>query len=281
MPGYRFCRTDDLPLLVEAYNACWLPHFAADRPLDLEACKRDVRELNLWASSCMVAMADDELIGVLLGAKRDDGSLVHRIAIKAGHTRQGHGRHLLDSLRRKVAILGPPRLLVEIPAEWTAARRFVEQAGFAAEARYVDFVADRGLAAAGPAGGLWSRTPPSRSWSTAARTSPAPPARSWQRSLQTLRNRSADLAGLAIASDARVEGYLLHRDGPDDTEIVALGGPHPELLPALVAVLDERRGGRLRIPRVSEDEISFALLGELGFRAAGEYIGYAADFSDL
>ncbi len=74
MPGYRFCRTDDLPLLVAAYNACWLPHFAADRPLDLEACKRDVRELNLWASSSMVAMADDELIGVLLGAKRDDGS---------------------------------------------------------------------------------------------------------------------------------------------------------------------------------------------------------------
>ena len=34
-------------------------------------------------------MADDEMIGVLLGAKRDDGSLVHRIAMKAGHTRQG------------------------------------------------------------------------------------------------------------------------------------------------------------------------------------------------
>jgi hypothetical protein len=32
---------------------------SSDRPLDLEACKRDVRELNLWASSSMVAMADD------------------------------------------------------------------------------------------------------------------------------------------------------------------------------------------------------------------------------
>jgi GNAT superfamily N-acetyltransferase len=280
MAGYRFCRTDDLPLLVEAYNACWLPHFAANRPLDLDACKRDVRELNLWASSCMVAMADDELIGVLLGAKRDDGSLVHRIAIKAGHTRQGHGRHLLDSLRRKVAILGPPRLLVEIPAEWTAVRRFVEQAGFAAEARYADFVTDRELAPAGPAGGLVSDA----TFEELLESSPdlaGAARRSWQRSLQTLRNRSADLAGLAIASDARVEAYLLHRDGPDDTEIVAFGGPHPELLPALVAVLYERRGGRLRLPRVSEDEIAFALLGELGFRAVGEYIGYAADFSDL
>lgn len=280
MPGYRFCRTDDLPLLVAAYNACWLSHFAADRPLDLDACKRDVRELNLWASSCMVAMADDELVGVLLGAKRDDGSLVHRIAIKAGHTRRGHGRHLLDSLRRKVAILGPPRLLVEIPAEWTAARRFVEQGGFAAEARYVDFVADREPAAPGPAGGLVSEA----SFEELVDSSPdlaAATGRSWQRSLQTLRNRSAELAGLAIASDAQVEAYLLHREGPDGTEIVALGGPHPELLPALVAVLYERRGGRLRIPRMSEDEIPFALLGALGFRAAGEYIGYAADFSDL
>ena len=278
MPGYRFCRTDDLPLLVAAYNTCWLSHFAADRPLDLEACKRDVRELNLWASSCMVAMADEELIGVLLGAKRDDGSLVHRIAIKAGHTRRGHGRHLLDSLRRKVAILGPPRLLVEIPAEWTAVRRFVEQGGFAVEARYVDFVAERGPAQ-GPAGLVAEA-----SFEELVDSSPdlaGATGRSWQRSLQTLRNRRADLAGLAIASDARVEAYLLHRDGPEDTEIVALGGPHPELLPALVAVLYERRGGRLRIPRVSEDEISYDLLGALGFRAVGEYIGYAADFSDL
>ncbi len=279
MPGYRFCRTDDLPLLVEAYNACWLPHFAADRPLDLEACKRDVRVLNLWASSSMVAMSGDEIIGVLLGAKRDDGSLVHRLAVKAGHTRQGHGRHLLDSLRRKVAILGPPRLLIEIPAEWTGARGFVERCGFSAEARYVDFEMDA-CAGAGVATGLVADASLEELLDGSAELAGAA-ARSWERSLQTLKNRGGELGGLAVASDARVEAYLLHRDGPAGTEIVALGGAHPELLHALLAVLYERRAGQLRVPRVSEDEISFAQLGALGFRAAREYIGYTASFSDL
>jgi hypothetical protein len=279
MPGYRFCRTDDLPLLVSAYNDCWLSHFPAAPPLDLDACKRAVRELNLWASSCMVAMVDDEAIGVVLGAKRDDGSLVHRIAIKRGHTGRGHGRHLLDSLRRKVAILGPPRLSMEIPAAATALRRFVERSRFREVARYVDFVAERPPGAPG-GGGLVAETTGEELLDSCPDLAGAS-GRSWQRAPQTLRNRGAALAGLAIASDARVEAYLLHREGREATEIVALGGPHRELLPALVAVLYERRGGRLRAPRVREDEISFAELGALGFRAAGEYIGYAADFSDL
>jgi len=46
--GYRFCRTDDLPLLVETHNACWLPWFPSERPLTLEDLKRDIRELNVW-----------------------------------------------------------------------------------------------------------------------------------------------------------------------------------------------------------------------------------------
>lgn len=280
MPGYRFCRTDDLALLVAAYNACWLPHFPAEPGLDLDAIKRDVRELNLWASSSMVAMAGDELIGVLLGAKRDDGNLVHRIAVKPGHQRQGHGRHLLDSLRRKVAILGPSRLLVEIPAEWGAARSVFERCGFAAETRYVDFVRDAGRAEPGMETRLVSDASFEELLDSSAELAGAA-RQSWERSLQTLKNRRGELTGLAIASDARVEAYLLHRDRPDDTEIVALGGPHPELLHALVAALYERRGGPLRVPKVSEDEISFALLGALGFRAAREYIGYAANFSDL
>ena len=280
MPGYRFCRTDDLPLLVAAYNACWVPHFDAGHTRDLDGFKRDVRELNLWASSSMVAMAGDELIGVLLGAKRHDGNFVHRIAVKPGHQRQGHGRHLLDSLHRKVAILGPPRLLVEVPVEWTAARSFFERCGFSAESRYVDFVMDAARAAPRMATALVSDASFEELLDGSAELASIA-RRSWERSLQTLKNRRGELTGLAIASDAQVEAYLLYRGRSDDTEIVALGGPHPELLHALVAALYERRGGYLQIPKVSEDEISFALLGTLGFRAAREYIGYAADFSDL
>ncbi len=280
MAGYRFCRTDDLPLLVAAYNACWVPHFGAAQALDLDGLKRAVRELNLWASSCMVAMAGDEPIGVLLGAKRDDANLVYRIAVRPGHQRQGHGRHLLDSLRRKVAILGPPRLLVEIPATWAEARTFFEHCGFSAEARYTDFVMDAAPDSAGLADALVSEATLEELLDTAIDLAGNPP-RAWERSLQTLKNRTGQLAGLAVASDAHVEAYLLYRVSPEGAELVALGGAHPELLHLPIGALYERSGGPRRIPKVGEGEISFTRLAGLGFRAVTEYVGYAADFSDL
>ena len=127
MAGYRFCRSDDIPLLVAAHNACWVPHFGPEQALTVEDFKRGIRELGLWSSSCMVAFDGDEPIGVLIGAKRDrEANCVHRLAVKPGWERQGHGRHLLTSLADKAAILGPPRLVAEIPAAWAEIRAFFE-----------------------------------------------------------------------------------------------------------------------------------------------------------
>jgi GNAT superfamily N-acetyltransferase len=141
MAGYRFCRSDDIPLLVAAHDACWVPHFGADSAITVEDFKRGIREIGLWSSSCMVAFEGDEPIGVLIAAKRDgEANYVHRLAVKPGWERQGHGRHLLTSLVDKAAILGPPRVVAEIPAEWTEIRGFFERSGFVGEARYADFV---------------------------------------------------------------------------------------------------------------------------------------------
>ncbi len=280
MPGYRFCRTDDLPLLVDAFAACWGPHFGAALPLDLDDFKRDARELNLWTSSCMLATSGAEPIAVLLGAKRDGAYLIHRLAVKPGHERQGHGRHLLDSMRRKVQILGPPRLLVEVRAASVGVCRFFERCGFAAASRYVDFVMDTKPEAPASATALVCEASLEELLGSAIDLAGNPP-RAWERSLQTLQNRSGQIAGLAVASDARVEAYLLARTRSRGVDIVALGGARPELLPLLVSALYVRSGGPLRIPKLSEAEIPFAGLTALGFRAATEYVGYAADFSDL
>src|SRR5438046_7687068 len=79
------------------------------------AFKRSIRDLQVWCSSCMVAFSGSEPIGVLIGAKRPSGTLVHRIAVHPDHVRQGHGRHMLASLGSKLAILGPPRMIAEVP----------------------------------------------------------------------------------------------------------------------------------------------------------------------
>jgi len=77
------------------------------------AFKHTIRDLQVWCSSCMVAFSGPDPIGVLIGGKRSSGTLVHTIAVHPDHRRQGHGRHLLDSLASKLAILGPPRMIAE------------------------------------------------------------------------------------------------------------------------------------------------------------------------
>ena len=115
MSSYRFCRTDDVSLLVDALNHCWSPYFPDEPAVTPETFKRSIRDLQVWCSSCMVAFAGPDPIAVLIGAKRPSGTLIHKIAAHPDHCRQGHGRHLLTSLSSKLSILGPPKLIAEVP----------------------------------------------------------------------------------------------------------------------------------------------------------------------
>ena len=121
MTAYRFCRSDDIGLLVEAYVRCRGPEDEGEPVLDREGFKRLIRDLDLWCSSCMVASEGREPVGVLLGAKRPEATLVYALRVHPAHRRRGHGRHLLTSLSQKLAILGPPNLVAEVPAGRAAA----------------------------------------------------------------------------------------------------------------------------------------------------------------
>ena len=88
----------------------------------------------------MVAFSGSDPIGVLIGAKRPSGTLVHRIAVHPDHRRQGHGRHLLTSLGSKLAILGPPRIVAEVPEAFAAGRALFSACGYVEEAVLTDYV---------------------------------------------------------------------------------------------------------------------------------------------
>lgn len=278
MAGYRFCRSDDIPLLVDAYNACWVPHFGVQSAITVEDFKRDVRALGLWSSSCMVAFEADEPIGVLIGAKRDGvANCVHRLAVKPGWERRGHGRHLLTSLADKARILGPARLVAEIPSEWAAMRAFFEKSGFVEEARYVDFARDAppGGVAGDPRDELvismtLDELVESGAFDVATR-------RPWARSLMSLRAKGEALVGLAVATD-RIEAYVLYVAGPEGapTEVWALGAADEGAGTALLGFLLARLGA-VRIVGVSERELPFATLAKLGCLAAGETVGYVTN----
>src|SRR3954469_10458434 len=134
MSAYRFCRTDDIGLLVDALNRCWLPYFPEHGPTTAAPSRPSIRAPQVWCSSSMVPFSGSEPIGVLIGAKRPSGTLVHKIAVHPDHRRQGHARHLLDSLGSKLAILGPPRVVVEVPETLEAVCRLFSATSYLEEA---------------------------------------------------------------------------------------------------------------------------------------------------
>jgi GNAT superfamily N-acetyltransferase len=273
--AYRFCRTDDIGLLVDALNRCWAPHFPAE-PLETPASfKRRIRDLQVWCSSCMVAFAGGDPIAVLIGAKRETATLIHRVAVHPDHLRQGHGRHLLTSLGSKLAILGPPRIVAEVPESLEMACRFFEACGYAREAVLTDYAVGPNFSSAEAVEPNFSSAfiIPVTVDDLAANGllgEDYPPA-CWERSLETLVARKADVSGLAVASDERIEAYLLYvgRDIVALRSFVEDGGARLEQL------LSRLGGGTFRFPKVHPAGISKACLEALGFRPAGGHLLHA------
>jgi GNAT superfamily N-acetyltransferase len=277
MSAYRFCRTDDIGLLVDALNRCWAPYFPEQPPMTPAAFKRSIRDLQVWCSSCMVAFSGADPIGVLIGAKRPSGTLVHRIAVHPDHRRQGHGRHLLDSLGSKLAILGPPRIVAEVPETLESACALFSASGYVQEAVLTDYVwqGNRGEQDA-PRASTGSLVIPVTVDDLVANglLGEVDPQVCWQRAVETLTARKDEIAGLAAVSDERIEAYILYIK--EDDEIVSLrtliedGGA---CLKHLLSRLDMRT---CRFPKVHLAEVSREVLEALGFRPAGEHRLYAA-----
>jgi GNAT superfamily N-acetyltransferase len=279
MSAYRFCRTDDMALLVDALNRCWSPYFPDEPAMTPVAFKRSIRDLQVWCSSCMVAFSGSDPIGVLIGAKRPSGTLVQKIAVHPDHLRQGHARHMLASLGSKLAILGPPRIVAEVPDTLAAARGLFSASGFVQEALLTDYVLECGEnevpGAPGfvipvtvddlAANGLFGEDRPETCW---------------ERSIETLTARKDDIAGLAVASDERIEAYLLYMrrvgDPEEMSEIVSLRTFIEDEGARLKQLLSRLGMGTFRLPKAHQAEISKESLDTLGFRPAGRHLLYSA-----
>ena len=275
MSAYRFCRTDDIGLLVDALNRCWAPYFPGEPPITPAAFKRAIRDLQVWCSSCMVAFSGGDPIGVLIGAKRPSGTLVHRIAVHPDHRRRGHGRHLLTSLGSKLAILGPPRIVAEIPETFDAARGLFSAAGYHEDAVLTDYIlhdGGQGVQHAGTlvipvnvddlaANGLLGGTDPDLCW---------------ERSVETLTARKAEIEGLALASDERIEAYVLYLPGGELVAIRSLVEDDGARLKALLSHVGARERTACRLAKVHPAEIPPQQLERLGFVASGAHVRYAA-----
>jgi len=274
MSSYRFCRTDDIGLLVDALNRCRAPHFPGEPPMTPAAFKRSIRDLQVWCSSCMIAFAGADPIGVLIGAKRPTATLVHTIAVHPDHLRQGHGRHLLTSLGSKLAILGPPRIVAEVPEQLTAARGLFSAAGYVEDMVLRDYTLSRDEDHVRDATG--SFVIPVTVDDLAANGLLCDSHTCWERSIETLTARKGEIEGLAVASEERIEACILYIE--DAAEVLFLRSfvdDEGVRLKRLVSQLRARAKEPLRVRKVHPAEISKLSLESLGFRPGDRHLVYA------
>jgi GNAT superfamily N-acetyltransferase len=288
MSAYRFCRTDDIGLLVDALNRCWAPYYPEEPPMTPAAFKRSIHDLQVWCSSCMVAFSGSDPIAVLIGAKRPSGTLLHKIAVHPDHRRQGHARHLLTSISSKLAILGPPRIVAEVPETLEAACDLLSGCGYVQEAVLTDYVLERhavleGHALSEPESGqaglerVEGFVIPVTVDDLAANglLGAAHPQVCWQRAVETLTARKDDILGRAAASDERIEAYLLYTEQGEIVSLRSFIEDAEASKARLTQLLSQLGKGTYWFPRVHPGEVSKEILETLGFRAAGGHRLYA------
>ncbi|MEM7351364.1 MAG: hypothetical protein AAF657_11195 [Acidobacteriota bacterium] len=280
MPSYRFCRPDDIPYLVRAVNECYDVHFPDEPPLTLERFRAEMKAIDLWPSNCMVASSDAGPIAVLIGTKRADEVSVLRIGLRPGHERQGHGAHILTSLSQKLSVLGPERLVVEIPRALPGAEPFFAACDYTPEAVYTDYLRAPAPVDPVPAELVMPTTVDELDdhglldiGSDVA----------WERRRETLLGRKEDdLEGFCIASPERVEACLLYRESDDGKDIdipalIARESPQRELfLGLLLRHLAGRCERPLRLPKLVEGEVPATVLTPLRFKAGAQYLRLAS-----
>src|SRR5438093_1434252 len=139
MPSYRFCRPDDLPLIIRAINACYLMHYPDTPTMTDERLKEHMTLFAVRPGNCMVALERQQPVGVVVSTKRDYGAWIQAVGCQPAFQRRGIATQLVEALLRKIAIQRAQVVTVDVPADNAPAVQFFAALDFTVRGRYVSY----------------------------------------------------------------------------------------------------------------------------------------------
>lgn len=261
MPLYRFCRPEDIPLIVQAINASYDIHVPQRPPMTVAQFRVEMSLFSLWPSNTMVVLEDKDPIAVIVGTKRPYGCWIAMLGVQSGYQRQGIGRYIVDALIRKLSIIGPRVISVDVPVDNEAGLTFFKAVGFDVWTPYWCFegrphpVAPEAVRQAHPV---------KPDVALARYESFHPVAQCWERDAYTLQLYAGRLTGYAFWEEEAIRGYiLLHHATVMDLAIE----PHADPLrvgTALLARAAAETDGVLRMDKVPEQDPMRPVLEQAG-----------------
>src|SRR5215471_12979653 len=139
MPSYRFCRPDDLTLIVRAINDCYRMHYPDEPAMTEERFKEQMTLFDVRPGNCMVALERQQPVGVVVSTKRDYGTWIQAVGCQPAFQRRGIATQLVEALMRKIAIQRAPVVTVDVPVDNAPAGQFFAALGFTVRGRYVSY----------------------------------------------------------------------------------------------------------------------------------------------
>ena len=260
MPSYRFCRPDDLGLIVRAINLCCRIHETGTPEMTEERLKMHMTLFAVRPGNCMVALERHQPVAAVISTRREGEAWIQTMGCQPAFQRRGVASQLVEALVRKIAIQRTEDIAVDVPEDNEAALQFFRSNGFEERGRLVNL----------------EGRPASRTGSSAeiVRVPAADLLRDyeafhafptcWERSVDSLNGYGELLQGCAYRDNGATQGYLLYREATILDLVCAPGADADRVSAALLNHLSA--ASPLMFPKVNTDDPLFDILQQQGLK---------------
>ena len=268
MPSYRFCRPDDLTLIVRAINDCYRMHYPDEPAMSEERFKEQMTLFAVRPGNCMVALERQQPVGVVVSTKRDYGAWIQVVGCQPAFQRRGIATQLVEALIRKITIQRTPVVTVDVPLDNIPAVQFFVAQDFTVRGRYVSY---QGPVPEAPRiTGRIEPVPAPDLLAHYAQFHTIPTC--WERHVASLTAYGALPQGYAYYAQDTVQGYLIHWN---NTILDLAIAPQAEIEQVSAALLGHMQTAGIvhaTLAKVPEGEPIGPTLARLGFTPVREYL---------
>ena len=265
MPSYRFCRPDDLELIVRAINQCCRIHETGAPEMTEELLKAHMTLFAVRPGNCMVALERHQPVAAVISTRRETEAWIQTLGCQPAFQRRGIASQLVEALVRKIAIQRTEDIAVDVPEDNKAALQFFRSAGFADRGRLVT-LEGRPIGPGSPSANVIQV--PAADLLTEYEAFHAVPA-CWERSAGTLAGYGDLLQGCAYRDSGATLGYVLYRNATVLDLACAPGADADRVSATLLDRLPAE--SPLTFPKVNADDPLFGVLQQQGLKAVRSY----------